>query len=104
MRKITLKDEKDDKYSLLSIYNASEDVEDETETIYAIINTLLTNKYQYMDDKKIVEERIYQSNIYETIDELIKTIRSEPGLKHIHDQYPIIETREEETIDWDEIL
>ena len=104
MREITINDKKENKYDIESTYYNQDEFEDETETIYAIIDTLLTNKYQNMDHKKIVEEIIYQSTIYETIDELIKTIRSREELKEIHEQYPIIENREEETIDWDEIL
>lgn len=74
MRKLILTDE---------TYKITQHIfaDDETDMLCDVIITLIANKYQDMDCKKIVEDRISDSKLYKTIEEILKELKKEPELK-----------------------
>ena len=75
MRKLILKDE---------TYGITQQIfaEDETDMLCDVITNLIANKYQSMDCKKIVEDRISDSKLYKVIEEILKELRNEPELRN----------------------
>ena len=81
MRKITIEDIKEEKYEIKSVICDNSEKEDEADTLYNVVTTLITNKYKSQDKKKIAENIIEYSELYNCLDQLLKELEEEYDLK-----------------------
>lgn len=81
MRKITIEDIKEEKYEIKSVICDNSEKEDEADTLYNVVTTLITNKYKSQDKKKIAENIIEYSELYNCLDQLLKELEEECDLK-----------------------